>query len=146
MPRYFTLEEARRLLPFTGRSIREAVESRQHAAEAENWLRDLSQRILLSGGMAVNTVAVEAWKAQYDTNTQSLKNAMEALEQAGVQVKDLDVGLVDFPSLYKGEEVCLCWRMDEDDITCWHGLTEGFAGRKEIDDEFLRNHRGEGLT
>jgi hypothetical protein len=36
--------------------------------------------------------------------------------------------------------------MDEDDITCWHGLTEGFAGRKEIDDEFVRNHRGESLT
>lgn len=146
MPRYFTLTEARRMLPFAGRSIREAVESKSRAEEAEAWLRDLSQRILMSGGMAVDTAAVEAWKAQYDSSSQTLKRAMEGLEDAGIQVKDLDIGLVDFPSLYHGEEVCICWRMDEDDIRYWHGMTEGFGGRKEIDDEFIRNHRGQTLT
>ncbi len=146
MARYFTLEEARRLLPFAGRSIREAVESQTRAEEAETWLRDLSQRILMSGGMAVDTAAVESWKAQYDSSSQGLKRAMEGLEEAGIQVKDLNVGLVDFPSLYRGEEVCICWRMDEDDIRYWHGMTEGFAGRKEIDEDFVRNHRGQTLS
>ena len=146
MPRYFTLEEARRMLPFAGRSIREAVESRSRAEEAEAWLRNLSQRILMSGGMAVDTAAVESWKAQYDSSSQSLKRAMEGLEEAGIQVKDLSVGLVDFPSLYYGEEICICWRMDEDDIRYWHGMTVGFGGRKEFDDEFIRNHRGQTLT
>lgn len=134
------------MLPFAGPSIREAVESRSRAEEAEAWLRNLSQRILMSGGMAVDTAAVESWKAQYDSSSQSLKRAMEGLEEAGIQVKDLSVGLVDFPSLYHGEEICICWRMDEDDIRYWHGMTEGFGGRKEIDDEFIRNHRGQTLT
>ena len=58
-------------------------------------------------------------------------------------VKDLDVGLVDFPTFYRGEEVYLCWRMDESDIDHWHGVHEGFAGRKEIDRHFVENHRGE---
>ena len=60
-------------------------------------------------------------------------------------VKDLDVGLVDFPTLFRGEEVYLCWRMDEDDIDYWHGVHEGFAGRRPIDQQFIDNHRGEEL-
>jgi len=146
MARYFTLEEARGMLAFAGRAIREAVHSKNLAEQAETWLRDLSQKILFAGGMTVDTTAVEAWKTQYDTSSQSLKSALESLEEAGIQVKDLDIGLIDFPTLYRGEEVLLCWRMDEDDITHWHGLAEGFAGRREIDDDFLRNHRGETLS
>lgn len=134
------------MLPFAGRALREAVESRSRAEEAEAWLRDLSQRILMSGGMAVDTAAVESRKTQYNSSSQSLKKAMEGLEEAGIQVKDLSVGLVDFPSLYHGEEICICWRMDEDDIRYWHGMSEGFGGRKEIDEDFIRNHRGQTLT
>jgi hypothetical protein len=61
----------------------------------------------------------------------------------GVLIKDLEVGLVDFPTLFRGEEVYLCWRMDEADIDHWHGIHEGFAGRRPIDRHFLDNHRGE---
>jgi hypothetical protein len=71
---------------------------------------------------------------------------MERIEEMGVVVKDLDVGLVDFPTLFRGEEVYLCWRMDEDDIDHWHGVNEGFAGRKPIDQHFVENHRGEGRS
>ena len=143
MSRYFTLDEARGLLGFAGRAVRTAVQSRALADQAETWLRDLSQKILMAGGMAIDTAAVEVWKTQYDTSSQALKSSLESLDEAGIQVKDLDTGLLDFPTVYRGEEVLLCWRMDEDDITHWHGLTEGFAGRKAIDDEFIRNHRGE---
>jgi hypothetical protein len=146
MPRYFTLEEARRMLPFAGRSIRDAVNAKSRADEAEAWLRELSQKILMLGGMAIDTDTVEAWKASYDSNTQTLKSSMEALEEAGILVKDLGVGLVDFPSLYRGQEVYLCWRMDESDISHWHRVSEGFAGRKAIDQDFIRHHRGESLT
>ena len=59
---------------------------------------------------------------------QTLKSShREAWKRSGVLVKDLDVGLVDFPTLFLGEEVYLCWRMDEDDIEHWHGVNEGFA-------------------
>ena len=134
------------MLPYAGRTIRDAALAKGRAEQAETWLRDLSQRILMSGGMAVDTAAVEAWKTSYESNSQALKSAIEGLEEAGILLKDLEVGLVDFPSVYRGEEVYLCWRMDEDDIGHWHGTTEGFAGRKEIDQDFLRNHRGDSLT
>lgn len=146
MSRHFTLTEARALLGFARRTIAEAVKSKDLAEQSETWLRELSQKILMSGGVAVDTAAVEIWKTQYDTSTQALKSAMEALDEAGIQVKDLDVGLIDFPTIYRGEEVLLCFRMDESDITHWHGMTEGFAGRKEIDEDFVRNHRGQTLT
>jgi hypothetical protein len=130
MPRYFTLGEARAALPVVGRCIREAVQAKGRYREAEKVLQDL-------------TVSAEAWKAQYDSNGQTLKKAMERIEEMGVLVKDLDIGLVDFPTLFHGEEVYLCWRMDEADIDHWHGTNEGFAGRKPIDRNFLDNHKGE---
>jgi hypothetical protein len=49
-------------------------------------------------------------------------------------VRDLDLGLVDFPSLLEGEEVCLCWKLGEERIAFWHGIEEGFAGRKPLDE------------
>lgn len=143
MPRYFTLAEARAALPVVGRSIREAVHAKGRYLEAGKVIQDLSQRILMMGGINVDTAAAEAWKAQRDTNGQALKTSMERVENLGVLVKDLDVGLVDFPTLFQGEEVYLCWRMDEDDIDHWHGVDEGFAGRKPIDKHFVDNHRGD---
>ena len=143
MPRYFTLAEARAALPVVGRSIREAVQAKAHYMEAEKAIQDLVQRILMMGGINVDTVAAEAWKAQYDSNAQALKNSMERIEDLGVLVKDLDIGLVDFPTLFRGEEVYLCWRMDESDIDHWHGVNEGVAGRRPIDKHFVDNHRGD---
>ena len=143
MPRYFTLAEARAALPVVGRSIREAVQAKAHYMEAEKAIQDLVQRILMMGGINVDTVRAEAWKAQYDSNAQTLKNSMERIEDLGVLVKDLDIGLVDFPTLFRGEEVYLCWRMDEDDIDHWHGVNEGFNGRRPIDKHFVDNHRGD---
>ena len=144
MPRYFTLAEARAALPVVGRSIREAVQAKAHYMEAEKAIQDLVQRILMMGGINVDTVAAEAWKAQYDSNAQTLKNSMERIEDLGVLVKDLDIGLVDFPTRFRDEEVYLCWRMDENDIDHWHGVNEGFNGRRPIDKHFVDNHRGEG--
>jgi len=146
MPRYFTLAEARAALPVVGRSIREAVQAKAHYMEAEKSIHDLAQRILMMGGLNVDTAAAEAWKAHYDSNAQILKNSMERIEDLGVLVKDLDIGLVDFPTLFRGEEVYLCWRMDEDDIDHWHGVNEGFNGRRPIDKHFVDNHRGEGTA
>jgi len=143
MPRYFTLAEARAALPAVGRSIREAVQAKAHYAEAEKLIQDLVQRILMRGGMQVDTEAAEAWKRQLDSSGQALKTVMERIEEMGVEVKDLDIGLVDFPTLFRGEKVYLCWRMDEDDIDYWHGVQEGFRGRRPIDQHFVDNHCGE---
>jgi len=58
---------------------------------------------------------------------------VERLDELGVQVKDLDLGLLDFPSIRDGAEVLLCWHVGEDEVGFWHGLEEGYAGRKPID-------------
>ncbi|HVW86126.1 MAG TPA: DUF2203 domain-containing protein [Bryobacteraceae bacterium] len=146
MSRHFTLSEARALLPAVGKLIRDAVQAKSRYQESETYMQELSQRILMLGGMSVDTSAAEAWKTQRDSSAQTLKNSLEKIEEMGVLVKDLDIGLVDFPTLYRGEEVLLCWRMDEDDIDHWHGVHEGFAGRKEIDKTFIENHRGDDLA
>lgn len=146
MPRYFTLDQARAALPAVERCIRDACGAKAKYDEADGVLQALSQRIMFAGGMAVDTSAAENWKNQRDSNARTLKSSMEKLEEIGVQVKDLEVGLVDFPTLLRGEEVLLCWRMDEDDIEHWHSVHEGFAGRKVIDRDFLDNHRGEPLS
>ena len=58
---------------------------------------------------------------------------VDKLEELGVVLKDLDLGLLDFPSVREGEEVLLCWHVGEESVTSWHGLEEGYAGRKPID-------------
>jgi hypothetical protein len=143
MPRYFTLDDARAALPLVGRSIREAIHAKARYQQAENSIQNLTQRILMNGGVSVDTTLAETWKTQYDTGGAALKSAVERIEEIGVVVKDLDVGLVDFPTLFNDEEVYLCWRADEPDISHWHGVDEGFAGRKPIDRHFLDNHRGD---
>jgi hypothetical protein len=55
-----------------------------------------------------------------------------------VQVKDLDIGLLDFPCRVNGEIILLCWKLGEEGITHWHGVEEGFAGRKPIDETIAR--------
>jgi hypothetical protein len=143
MPRYFTLDEARAAMPIVGRSIREAVQAKSRYQDAENAIQNLTQRILMNGGMAIDTNVVEAWKHQYDSSGDALKTATDLIDEMGVLIKDLDVGLVDFPTLLLDREVYLCWRMDESDIDHWHGVDEGFDGRKPIDRHFVENHRGD---
>jgi hypothetical protein len=63
----------------------------------------------------------------------SLDECLQELQELGVEVKDLDTGLVDFPSLRNGEEVLLCWRVGEDTVSWWHHSQAGFAGRQPID-------------
>jgi hypothetical protein len=145
MPRYFTLREARAALPAVSRDIRDAVTAKARYQEADQLLQTLGQRILMRGGILVDTAAAEAWKAQRDSAAQTLKATLGRIEDLGVLVKDLDVGLIDFPTLYRGQEVYLCYRMDETDIDFWHGTQEGFAGRKLIDGEFLSHHTGDSV-
>ena len=82
-------------------------------------------------------------RARRDTSAAALKSAFERIQRTGALVKDLDIGLIDFLAIYQGREVCLCWKLGEDRIAFWHGTEEGFRGRKPIDEEFLRGHRGE---
>jgi hypothetical protein len=129
---YFTLAEANAALTELRPVVERMVDLRRHHREAIDSRDDLAARIGSNGGgISASDVA------GLDTQIVELAGALEAcidrLHEAGVQVKDLDTGLIDFPSLRDGAEVLLCWRAGEGEIEYWHGLDEGFAGRKPVD-------------
>jgi hypothetical protein len=146
MPRYFTLTEAERMLPAVDRALRDALfhKAEYQAADAE--LNATMQGIRMAGGSRVNPGPILATRARRDASTGALRAVFEKIEQIGVLVKDLDIGLIDFLTRYHGREACLCWKLGEERIRFWHGTDEGFAGRKPIDDEFLENHRGDAVV
>jgi hypothetical protein len=80
-------------------------------------------------------------RAQRDRSLQEIKDVLAEIDAMGVQVKDLDIGLLDFPCKVDGEVVLLCWKLGEDAITHWHGVDEGFRGRKPIDESIRRGTR-----
>ena len=146
MPRRFSLREAESLLPQVSSLMQEAVSLKAQCQEAENKIEALSQKVMLYGGVIVDRGRAKAVRQHRDDTLEKLKAVVEQIHETGCLVKDLDKGLVDFPTLFRGEEVYLCWKMDEPGISFWHGVEEGFAGRKQIDQEFLENHRGDPLT
>jgi hypothetical protein len=140
MSKYFTLPACERLLPQIERSLREAVFHKSEYQKAHQELEQSLARIRVSGGANVDRAAILALRTRRDNSHVALKDALEQIEKTGALVKDLDIGLIDFLSLYQGREVCLCWKLGEDRIRFWHGTDEGFKGRKPIDDDFLRHH------
>jgi hypothetical protein len=142
MARFFTLQDARGELPRVERVIRDAVASKSRYTEADQSIQTLTHRIMIMGGILVDRAVVEETNSLRERSAERLKSALEEIEEIGCVVKDLDVGLVDFPTLLRGEEVYLCWRMGEPDIEFWHGVHEGFAGRKPIDQDFVEHHQG----
>jgi hypothetical protein len=143
MSKRFTLWEAERMLPQIRDWMREAVGMKSQYDEAERAVQSLAMRITMMGGIVVNRERAAEDIARRDTAEQRLRAVLENFEQSGVLVKDLDKGLVDFPTLFRGEEVYLCWKLDEASIQFWHATHEGFAGRKAIDQDFLDHHEGE---
>jgi hypothetical protein len=142
MSRYFTLKEAESLLPEVERFLRDALFHKSEALKAHQELEATSERIRMSGGMRVNHSQIQETRARRDSGAAALKEAMEKIEEIGAQVKDLDIGLIDFLSRFQDRDVCLCWKLGEAGIGFWHGVEEGFKGRKAIDQEFRDGHSG----
>ena len=143
MPRYFTLAQAQAVIPTVEERLRRAVALKGDLAEAATELQNESERIRLSGGALVDRRKLLEAISRRDTSTAHLREVLTAIQEFGCQVKDLDMGLLDFPTLLRGEEVCLCWKLGEPEIRFWHGAQEGYRGRKPIDEDFLENHRGD---
>lgn len=143
MPRYFRLEQAEQLVPELEGALRTAVAVKRSFDEAQRELEAVPQRIALAGGVSIDRDAVRMKRSRRDALASRLKQSIESIQQHGCVVKDLDTGLVDFPTLYQGEEVCLCWKLGEPAVEFWHNATEGFRGRKRIDRAFRDTHRGE---
>lgn len=143
MSKRFTLAEAQRLIPELDRMLRDAIRLKAEYEETERAQQSFSERIMLMGGMVVDRdEALRAKKAR-EAAAERLKDAIEEIQEVGCLIKDLDIGLIDFPTLFRGSEVYLCWKVGESAIEFWHGVNEGFRGRKPIDQDFLDHHAGD---
>ncbi len=137
--RTFTLREAQSMLPILESLLRRSIESKALIEEIDQEFNELSERIFLNGGTLVDVRACTARKAQREKAIQTAKDTLSEINAIGVQVKDLDIGLLDFPCRVDGEIVLLCWKMGEPTISHWHGTEEGYAGRRPIDDRMHRD-------
>lgn len=137
----FSLDEAQTLLPVLQSLMKNAMESKETAERIAEELQQLSQRIFMNGGTLVRISEVAKRRAQHDKAVQQVKDTLAEIDSIGVQVKDLDSGLLDFPYRLGEEIVLLCWRMGETEITHWHTLDSGFAGRQALDERFKRSHK-----
>jgi hypothetical protein len=139
----FTLDEAHALLPVLSSLLKRSMDGKGVIEEVEKELQDLKHRILLSGGLMVDVPAVAKRRAERDKSFQDIKDTLAEIDAIGVQVKDLDIGLLDFPCAVGDEIVLLCWKYGEEKIEFWHGMEEGFKGRKPIDERILRGKKKE---
>ena len=129
--RYFTPSEANELLVEVRPLAESLVEHRQGMRLAAERRARLTARIAGNGG-DLDPQEPGELDEQFQRESHAVTQAAEQLERLGVLVKDLDTGLVDFPALHEGEEVLLCWQLGEDEVAYWHGVDEGFAGRKPL--------------
>jgi hypothetical protein len=144
VPRFFTLDEAEGYLPEVERLLRSSIQAKQDYQSGESELNQIAERITLLGGLMVRREEILAFRTRKDSSARVLKAALERIQEIGCQVKDLETGLIDFPTLYRDQEVYLCWKLGESGIRFWHHVEDGFRGRQPISNEFLANHRGGG--
>jgi hypothetical protein len=107
------------------------VEHRRAHVEALERQEELEGRIRGNGG-GIPPAQLAETSAEVERHARELARAIDDIVELGVEVKDLDEGLVDFPALRRGETVLLCWRLGEDEIRYWHTVQAGFAGRKPL--------------
>lgn len=143
MTRLFTLEQAQSLVPEVRRLLKEAVEARAGLEESQQEIAATMRRAHQMGGMDLDTRRLTTLRSRVGELANTLKSILQQFEDMGIQVKDLNIGLVDFPTKYRGEVVLICYQMGEAGVGHWHGLEEGFRGRKRIDRDFLDHHQGD---
>ena len=130
-PKIFTLEEASRFLPRIQQALKDLRRLRQ-AIELKKVEMDLHEIVGVS--KAGVSVGADMSKEMSTLNELAMKfnNHLEALQDMGCQIKDLDQGLVDFYSVREGRLVYLCWKEGEELIKFWHTLDGGFSRRQPL--------------
>jgi hypothetical protein len=130
--RRFTLEEAQRLLDTELRELAERmVAARAKSRDLESRWRKLVIAIGSNGGN-MERPEVRELQAAVEASHSELNEIVGRFTAEGVQVKDMDRGLIDFPADVDGQDALLCWHVGEDRIGYWHSPEDGFAGRKPL--------------
>ena len=130
-PRYFTVEEANSLLPEL-RVILQHIEARRGQLEEHQQSLEAIRQQAGGNGYRLAGEKFQRLRREADLILEECNTAIKKIETLGCVLKDFHLGLIDFPSMRDGQEVFLCWKPDESEVGYWHGLTEGFAGRKPI--------------
>lgn len=116
--RWFTLQQANKSLPLVSRIVRDIVQAHGTATRLQEQIQ---------GGNARR-----GEEAELEATLERLQELVEELSEVGCELKDYEMGLVDFIGRHEGREVCLCWKLDEGKIGYWHELNAGYAGRKPV--------------
>jgi len=130
--RYFLPADVEALIPRLTRIMERVMAANAEAGAVRDRLQSEQQRITMSGGGVLDRRAWQAAKARGEQLTGDIQRGLDEIVQLGGAPKDLGLGLVDFLHLRNGEEVNLCWKYGEREITHWHGLDEGYTGRKPL--------------
>ncbi|HEX7126308.1 MAG TPA: DUF2203 domain-containing protein [Thermodesulfobacteriota bacterium] len=140
--RLFSLEEANRLIP-----VLEPLLAALADKKAEILAKQAELTALLEGGGAPyderQAGRLVRGKEELKFIAEEFNVSLHEVSRLGCLVKDVDLGLVDFPTLHHGREAFLCWRRGEPAVAHWHGLEEGFAGRKPLDPAGVTTERDE---
>ena len=130
--RYFTRDEAQRLIPRLQEIMERIMDRYAEAARLRTALEEAQRRIVLAGGVLLDQEFWRSGKATLARATTEVRQRVGEILSLGAVPKDLGLGLVDFPSRLDDREINLCWRFGEQRIRFWHGLDEGFANRKPL--------------
>ncbi|MEK7276536.1 MAG: DUF2203 domain-containing protein [Chloroflexota bacterium] len=123
-PRLFTVDEADALLPTLRPLLIDILQARQNIVAAQPELWPVLEKAVNNGG----SKKAGAVLADFEVIQRNVK----AIQELGIEIKDINIGLVDFPAERDGREVYICWRVDEPRVTHWHDLDSGFSGRQPL--------------
>ena len=132
-PRHFTLDQANAALAEVRPLAERMVAHRREVATLLSRRAELTSTIAGNGG-DLDPGELARVEAEIAEEAKGVAQCVNRIHGLGAQVKDADEGLVDFPALREGEEVLLCWKLGEDEIGFWHGLEDGFAGRRPVEE------------
>jgi len=129
--RHFTPDEANLELEHVRPLVEQLVAIRQEHVSALERQEELERKIRGNGG-GIPPAELASATAEVDGIARRLAHVVDEIVSHGAEVKDLDIGLVDFPALHHDETVLLCWQLGEDEIAWWHRVDDGFAGRRPL--------------
>jgi hypothetical protein len=130
--RFFTVEEANRLLPRIDADVEQLQQLKREFEAKYQELQKLRTRI--GGGGTLDEDPFFMVEAQLEFLNIQARGIIDRINETGAQLKDIEMGLVDFPAKKGEEEVLLCWRKGEDRVSHWHHLWEGYMYRKTLDE------------
>jgi len=130
--RYFTVADVEALIPELARIMERVMSAHAEVSATQERMQAEQQRIAMAGGGVLDRRAWRADKAKVERLTGEIRRGLGEIVELGGAPKDVGLGLVDFLHLRDGREVHLCWKYGEREIRHWHGLDEGYAGRKPL--------------